>query len=141
MPPPVLAVALAPREDRVVAVGEGAGMLGCTRIGLLDHRGRWTWNHVENVPPDSILSLAAAFDPTGAEFAVGYSDGSLMLRPSENLAPGELVTSVIGAIRDMLVVDGEQLYIVTQAGVLQSVTLCPSCLSNHHLAGTSRERL
>jgi hypothetical protein len=137
----VLAVALPPREDHVMAVGEGTGMLGCASIGLLDHRGRWAWNHVVDVPPNSVLSQAAAFDPTGAELAVGYSDGSLMLRPSENLMPGELVTSVIGAIRDMLVVDDEQLYVVTRAGVLQSVPLCPSCLSNHHLAGTARDRL
>jgi WD40 repeat protein len=138
--PSVLFVAAAQKENRVLPVGEGTGMVGCTRLGLQNPNGTWTWNAIIHAPPNSILAFVAAFDPTGVALAVGYSDGTLVIRPTENLAPAVVVTSVLGAIRDMFA-SNETLYVVTRAGILQAVPLCPTCLTNKHLARTAHDKL
>ncbi|MFG3206435.1 toll/interleukin-1 receptor domain-containing protein [Streptomyces sp. NPDC048192] len=131
-------IAMTPDGRALLPVGDGAGSIGCTQE-MVPHGGHTQWNPVIDAMPDSVLARAAAYDPTGAEFVIGYSDGTLTLHP-QNLTPREVVTDLQGPVSGMLVAPAlhsgspAQLYVATREGMVERLALCPSCLSNAAMA-------
>jgi hypothetical protein len=133
---------------RLLPVGEGTGLSGCTQIGVPQDDGTHKWNAFIDSPPDSVLALTADFDPTGEAFAIGYSDGSVILHPSDNIQPRRTLSGIAGGIRSMLTLPGAgsggttgDLYVTTRSGLLVRIPWCPSCLSNKAMAREAAQRL
>ena len=92
------------------------------------------WNTYFDFPPHSSMARVAAFSPTGETFIVGYSDGSLVVRPTVNVLPALTITSASGGVRDMLVDETSgNLYVATRNGILLVLPLCDSCVTNRPL--------
>ncbi|MEV7323134.1 TIR domain-containing protein [Streptomyces sp. NPDC093970] len=145
--PDIEAIATGP-GPRILPVGKGTGLSGCTQTARTEGDGSLRWNAFIDSPPDSVLALAAAYDPTGRAFAIGYSDGSVFLRPSDGIEPHEVLTHIAGGVRSMLTLparrsDGStgDLYVATRAGLLVRLPWCPSCLSNKAMARVAAQRL
>jgi hypothetical protein len=136
--PVVDRIAMTSDGRALLPVGDGTGSIGCTQE-MVSHGGDTQWNAVIDAIPDSMLARAAAYDPTGAEFVIGYSDGTLTLHP-QNLTPREVITDLQGPVSGLLVAPARhsggqaQLYVVTREGMLERLALCPSCLSNSAMA-------
>ncbi|WP_411082839.1 toll/interleukin-1 receptor domain-containing protein [Streptomyces sp. cmx-18-6] len=134
---------------RLLPVGEATGLSGCTQLGVARSDGTYKWNAFIDSPPDSVLAMAADFDPTGKAFAIGYSDGSVVLHPSENIQPRQVLPGISGGVRAMLTLPAAKpggtatgdLYVVTRSGLLVRVPWCPSCLSNEAMAREAAQRL
>ncbi|MEV5786458.1 TIR domain-containing protein [Streptomyces sp. NPDC052287] len=131
-------IAMTPDGRTLLPVGDGTGNIGCTQE-MVTHGGHAQWHAVIDAIPDSVLARAAAYDPTGAEFAIGYSDGTLTLHP-QNMTPREVLTELQGPVSGMLVAPAlhsgsqSQLYVATRGGMVERFELCPSCLSNAAMA-------
>ncbi|MFI6408523.1 toll/interleukin-1 receptor domain-containing protein [Streptomyces sp. NPDC050548] len=131
-------IAMTPDGRTLLPVGDGTGSIGCTQE-MVTHGGHTQWNAVIDAIPDSMLARAAAYDPTGAEFVIGYSDGTMTLHP-QNMTPREVVTDLQGPVSGMLVAPAPhpggqaQLYVATREGMVERLALCPSCLSNAAMA-------
>ncbi|MBP0457139.1 toll/interleukin-1 receptor domain-containing protein [Streptomyces montanisoli] len=142
--PGIEAIATAP-GPRILPVGTGTGVSGCTQIARPEGHDGYRWDTLMDAPPDSVLALAAAYDPTGAAFAIGYSDGSVVLHPSDNAMPRQVLSHIPGGVRSLLTLPAAagsgSLYVATRAGVLVRVPWCPSCLSNKAMAKVAGRRL
>ncbi|MCM2388358.1 TIR domain-containing protein [Streptomyces albipurpureus] len=132
---------------RLLPVGEGTGLSGCTQVAHAQD-GTYEWNAFMDSRPDSVLALAAAFDPTGKAFAIGYSDGSVVLHPSDNGMPRRVLPRIAGGVRSMLSLPSAEadgttgdLYAATRSGLLVRIPWCPSCLSNEAMAREAGQRL
>lgn len=133
---------------RLLPVGAGTGLSGCTQIGVPHDDGTYEWNAFIDSAPDSVLALTADFDPTGKAFAIGYSDGSVILHPSDNIQPRRTLSGIAGGIRSMLTLSGAgtgeatgDLYVATRSGLVVRIPWCPSCLSNRAMAREAEQRL
>jgi WD40 repeat protein len=131
-------IAVASDDRTIIPVGAGTGLVGCssrlTRTRSNEASpGSW---HADAVMDDAASAVAqsAAISRAGRVFAYGYNDGTVILHPTENITPAQSVTSVVGAIRDMLVTRDDKLVVVTSAGIVQRITLCETCLSNSALS-------
>ncbi|MFF9310006.1 toll/interleukin-1 receptor domain-containing protein [Streptomyces sp. NPDC014748] len=132
----------------IAPVGYGTGLAGCTQIARPGDGGDLRWDSLIDSPPDSVLALAAAFDPSGRAFAIGFSDGSVVLHPSANFMPRRTLSHVAGGVRSLLslpaagsgVGEGD-LYVATRSGLVVRVAWCPSCLSNKAMARAADQRL
>ncbi|CAG7643846.1 toll/interleukin-1 receptor domain-containing protein [Actinacidiphila bryophytorum] len=143
--PDIEAIATAP-GPRILPVGTGTGVSGCTQLARPQGHGGYHWDSLMDAPPDSVLALGAAYDPTGEAFAIGYSDGTLVLHPSGNAMPRQVLTHVPGGIRSLLTLPGPpgtpgSLYAATREGAVVRVPWCPSCLSNKAMAKAAGLRL
>ncbi len=142
--PLIVTVAASDDGSHLLPVGWGTGQVGCTRVSTPSTKGP-VWNAVLDNSPGSVLALSAAFDPTGNEFAIGYSDGTIALHSTAYLSPSEEVADVVGGIRGMYVDtppdSGSNLYVVTRLGILQRIPLCPTCLTNPSLARAAADSL
>lgn len=134
------AVLVPPNENRIAPIGDGAAQIGCGQIAR-SVNGEWQWNTnmvgapSENRHPSiSLAALSGAFAPAGEGFAVGFADGSIVMQPSDNLAPSRIIRDVVGGVRSMLFV-GEILYVASREGVLQAIPWCGRCLTNASMAG------
>jgi hypothetical protein len=136
--PNINAVAISRGAQAIVPVGDPMGTIGCSYIGLRSGS-TWAWNALIYSAPLSIGSNVVAFDPSGSTFIVGYDDGTLIQTPTTSLVPSLINTTVAGAIRGMIV-DGGQVIVATQTGILQSIPLC-SCLSNNAMATLALKEL
>ncbi|HEX7305055.1 TIR domain-containing protein [Lentzea sp.] len=133
------AVLVSPAEDRIAAIGNGAAQIGCNLIGRpVD--GEWEWNTNMVGPPSenrfasiSLAALSGSFSPSGRGFVIGYADGSLVMQPTDALAPARTVRDVPGGVRSTLFI-GDTLYLATREGVLQAIRWCDECLSNASMA-------
>lgn len=134
-------IAVSPDGRRVMPVGPGTGSAGCSRIGNANAGGGWTWNALVDHSSTSFLAGAATFSRTGKAFAIGYSDGTIVMRPSVNITPDLVVTSIDGNIRDMLTLSDGSLLVASEAGELQRIPWCETCLSNRYLAGAAERRM
>ncbi|MEV6784689.1 TIR domain-containing protein [Streptomyces sp. NPDC051098] len=134
---------------RLLPVGAGTGLSGCTQLGVWRSDGAYRWNAFIDSPPDSVFAMAADFDPTGKAFAIGYSDGSVVLHPSENIQPRQALSGIPGGIRAMLTLPASEpggtatgdLYVVTRSGLLVRIPWRPSYLSNKAMAREAAQRL
>ncbi|WP_435186931.1 toll/interleukin-1 receptor domain-containing protein [Streptomyces sp. bgisy126] len=146
--PGIEAVAVGP-GSRLLPVGEGTGLSGCTQLGVGRSDGSYRWNAFIDSPPDSLLAMAADFDPSGKAFAIGYSDGSVVLHPTDNIQPRQVLSGITGGIRAMLTLPAPEpggdttgdLYVVTRSGLLVRVPWRPSYLSNAAMAREAARRL
>jgi hypothetical protein len=122
----------------------GTGVSGCTQLARPAGHG-YRWDSLMDAPPDSVLALAAAYDPSGEAFAIGYSDGSVVLHPSDNAMPRQVLSHIDGGVRSLLSLPSAagpgSLYVATREGVLVRVPWCPDCLSNKAMAGVAARRL
>ncbi|MCZ4607917.1 toll/interleukin-1 receptor domain-containing protein [Streptomyces sp. Lzd4kr] len=145
--PDIETVAVGP-GPRLLPVGEGTGLAGCTQTAHAQKDGTLKWNAFIDSRPDSVLALAAAYDPTGKAFAIGYSDGSVVLHPSDNVQPRQTLSHIAGGVRSMLTLPAAgsgggagDLYVATRSGLLVRIPWCPSCLTNKAMAKVAAERL
>ncbi|MCE7000410.1 hypothetical protein LZG04_37175 [Saccharothrix sp. S26] len=133
------AVLVPQEEDRIAPIGVGSAQIGCSRVArMID--GDWEWNtNVGAAPTEgtrpslTLAALSGTFSPSGFAFAVGYADGSVVIQPSDNLAPIVTVQDVAGGVRSMLLIE-DTLYVASRAGILQAIPWCEKCLSNAALA-------
>ncbi|HEY1158294.1 MAG TPA: hypothetical protein VGE95_18670, partial [Arthrobacter sp.] len=86
--------------------------------------------------------------PTGKAFAIGFSDGSLMLHPSVNFMPRTTFFHISGGVRSLLSLPNlassgkrDDLYVATRSGRVMRLAWCPNCLSNKAMARTADQRL
>jgi hypothetical protein len=133
------AVLVPPNENRIAPIGDGAAQIGCGKIAR-SVDGKWEWNtnmpgapSGNRHPSISLAALSGAFAPAGEGFAVGYADGSLVIQPSDNLAPSRIIRDVVGGVRSVLFV-GDTLYVASREGVLQAIPWCGECLTNASMA-------
>ena len=138
-------IAVTSSGDTVLPVGAGTGMLGCTEFGSRNggdpaDPGDWTWNNMLD-DTSSFMADTAVFSPDGRVFAIGYSDGTIIVHPTRELLPAITMSAVDGHIRDMLVLASGDLIAATDAGLLQRIPLCSTCLSNKALAEVAATRL
>lgn len=145
--PKILDIATAP-GSRILPVGVGTGLVGCTETAHSDGDGGYVWNKFIDSPSDSVLALAAAYDPTGKALAIGFSDGTVVLHPSANVLPRQVLAHLTGGVRSMLTLPAagsagtkSDLYVATRAGTLVRIAWCPSCLSNKAMARVAGQRL
>lgn len=142
--PRIEAIATAP-GPRILPVGTGTGMSGCVQLARPEGHGGYRWDSLMDAPPDSVLALAAAYDPTGAAFAIGYSDGSVVLHPSDNAMPRQVLAHISGGVRSLLTLPAAAgpgwLYVATREGALVRVRWCPGCLTNKAMAQVAGARL
>jgi TIR domain len=136
-------IAVAPEDSVIIPVGAGTGRVACSsRLqrtgGDAASPGAWRGDSVVD-DATSAVAQAAAVSRGGNVFAYGYDDGTVILHPTQNITPTQTVSSVIGAIRDMLVTANDELIVATDAGVVQRISLCERCLSNHALAAAARK--
>jgi len=139
-------IAVAPGDQAVLPVGSGSGMGTCTRIGLHSpgdpsDASSWTWNAVLEEQESSIFGSAASFSPHGGSFAIGYSDGTITMHPTQNLTPTVVVNTAAGMIRDMLTLSNGDLIIVTDEGMVQRLNLCDTCISDAALSKVAAAHL
>jgi hypothetical protein len=129
----------------LTTAGSGTGTAGCSarglRLGGKPGATSWRFDAVNDPTTPSILAEAAAFSTGGHVFAYGYSDGTIDLHSTMNILPTLTLTSVDGAIRDMLVTSSDDLLVATDAGVVQRIPLCDSCLTDRHLAAVAAAEL
>jgi len=144
----ILSIAIAPSDTTLVPVGVGAGMYGCILEGVRGGTGGvlqgagWSWNAVAESLRSSNYAQTVTFFARGRGFAVGYSDGSIVLRPTKNIAPEMIIRSVAGAIRDEYVVlGGRDLVVATRDGIIEALPLPTATLTNRALAGLAGTRL
>lgn len=133
------AILLPTKENRIAPIGDGAAQIGCGWIAR-SVDGEWEWNtNVVGAPSEnrhpsiSLAALSGAFAPAGEGFVVGFADGSLVMQPSDNLAPSRIIRDVVGGVRSVLFV-GDTLYVASREGVLQAIPWCGGCLTNASLA-------
>jgi hypothetical protein len=134
-------VAVSPDGREVLPVGPGTGSVGCTRIGIAGADGGWTLNAVHDHSSASFSAGAATFSRTGRAFAIGYTDGTIVMHPSANLTPTVAVTSVDGSIRDMLTLPDGSLLVASDAGELHRIPWCETCLSDRYLAHVAKAKV
>jgi hypothetical protein len=135
--------ALAVSTDASVAipVGDGEGQLGCFRRGIRKD-GKWTWDAKLSANDAGTSSVAAAvLGNKGGTFAIGFSDGTIQLRPTENILPKRRITSLSGAARSFLPGRDGELYVVTRNGQLASIPAADSVPSNAAFAEEAAKRL
>jgi WD40 repeat protein len=135
------ALALDPTEHYFVAVGDGAGTIGCTLVGT---GGGEHWKIGDYVLPrrPGEQARAAAFSPNGKVVAVGYSDGSVATFTMPDETPGWLWLGTPGSIRALrFSADGRTLYVATRDGVVASMPACPSCQSSAAMAAVAARRV
>ncbi|WP_406278173.1 toll/interleukin-1 receptor domain-containing protein [Streptomyces sp. NBC_00191] len=145
--PYVDAIATAP-GPRILPVGDGTGLTGCTQVARPKADGTLRWDAFIDSPPDSVLALAASYGPAAKTFAIGYSDGSVILHPSDNIMPRQVLTHIAGGVRSMLTLptagsggnEGD-LYVATRAGLLIRIPWCAGCLSNKAMAKAAERKL
>lgn len=142
----VVRLAVAADDSTLIPAGEGAGHPGCSQRGRLigtdpRERSSWRFDSILDSPTRSSLTEAAAVTPTGDAFAFGYSDGTVVLHPAENITPTSTIRNVYGEVRDMLVTTDGELVVATAAGVVQQLPFCARCLSNRALARIARARV
>ncbi|MFD9223480.1 toll/interleukin-1 receptor domain-containing protein [Streptomyces sp. NPDC060064] len=132
----------------ILPVGEGTGLAGCTQVARPKDDGSLRWDSLIDSPPDSVLALAAVFDPSGSAFAIGFSDGSVALHPSTNFLPRQMLPHIVGGVRSLLSLPtagsggrGGDLYVATRSGLVIRVPWCTSCLSNKAMVRTADQRL
>jgi TIR domain len=133
----IRAVAVSP--SALVPVGDGTGLGSCSYAGLRDGSS-WQWNsYFDDVQANT--ALMATLGPDGAAFVLGYTDGSLVFHPTENLMPAVKDATLHGAVRDLLLLPNGELFAATQGGVLAQVPWCEDCVSNRRLAEVAQRRL
>lgn len=140
-----LRLAVADDERAIVPVGGGTGVIGCFRRGVRiggapADPSSWKFDAVSDATQRSRLAETAAFSRSGRIFAYGYSDGTIVLHPTENLVPTETITTVDGTIRDLYVDARDDLVAVTDEGIVQRIQLCDACLSNRAMAHDAAAR-
>ena len=139
-------IAVAAGDRAVLPVGSGSGLGTCTHIGLrgsaapIDTSG-WTWNAVLEGQSASIYATSVTFNRTGHNFAIGYSDGTITMHPTVNIAPSVSINTAVGLVRDMLMLNDGNLVVVTSAGMVLRVPFCDSCLSDASLAKVAAAHL
>ena len=138
-------IGVAPADQAVLPVGSGSGQGTCGVIGLRTgdpaDPGSWTWNHLLQPQEESIYASAVAFSAHGGSFAIGYSNGTINLQPTVNVTPTLTDNTADGMIRDMLTLPDNDLIVVTDAGMVQRLPMCDSCISNAALANVAGHRL
>lgn len=140
-------IAVAPGDQAILPIGSGSGEGTCTKIGLRApgddpaSPGSWTWNAVIDAQELSIYGSAVAFSPHGGSFAIGYSNGTITMYPTDNLAPDLVDNTADGMVRDMLTLPNGYLIAVTNTGMVQRLRLCDTCISNAALAKVAASRL
>jgi len=145
--PHVDAIATAP-GPRILPVGDGTGLTGCSQVARPKADGTLRWDAFIDSPVDSVLALAAVYGPTAATFAIGYSDGSVVLHSSDNIMPRQVLSHIAGGVRSMLTLptagsggDEGDLYVATRGGLLIRVPWCVGCLSNKAMAEAAERKL
>lgn len=138
-------IGVAPGDQAVLPIGSGSGQGTCGVVGLrtgdpADPRSR-TWNHLLQPQEESIYASAVAFIAHGGSFAIGYSNGTINLQPTVNVTPTLTDNTADGMIRDMLTLPDNDLIVVTDAGMVQRLPMCDSCISNAALAKVAGNRL
>lgn len=138
-------IAVDPAGQVVAPVGSGTGYIGCVGVGIFEgdnpnDRSAWDFSPLLD-DAGSALAEAAAVSRDGEVFAYGYSDGTVILHPTDNLDPDRTVTTVIGEIRDMHATADDDLLVATADGIVQRLPLCGRCLSNRAMAKLARVRL
>lgn len=130
----ILAIAIAPEDAALSPVGTGAGEVGCgTRA--IGNGGGYQWDALIDALPNSISSQATSFMDDGQVLVVGYSDGTVVFRPTANLLPAIEINSVSGAIRDMYYrQDTNELFVVTRTGVVEALSVRAADVTNRSLA-------
>lgn len=128
----------ASEQGHLYAVGVGTGRYGCALLGTPQEDG-YFWSNLAD-DAGSTTALATAYTEDATAFATGYFSGIVVLRTTDAIAPERVVLDISGNVRDMVTV-GDQMYIVTSAGILAEIDWCTSCLTNAHLARVAGERL
>lgn len=145
--PEIEHIGVAPGGKAVLPVGTGTGQGTCTTIGLLRANGNpaspasWTWNHSLDSQQQSVTASAVAFSAHGGSFAIGYTNGTVVVQPTQNLVPALVDNTADGIIRSMLALPDGYLIDVTSTGMVQRLPLCDSCISNAALAKVAAGRL
>jgi WD40 repeat protein len=141
----ILRIGLAPDRGALTTAGSGTGTIGCTARGLRgdEPRGAATWQFDAVLDPSlpSILAESVAFSTGGHVFAYGFSDGTIALYSTVNILPTLTLTTIDGAIRDMYVTTNDELLVATDAGIIQRIPLCDTCVSDRYLAGRAAAEL
>lgn len=142
----VLRIAVSGSGKAIAQSGFGTGTIGCTPIGIrrsgaITSPGEWAWNEVADSTQRSGIADAVAFNQEGTVIADGFSDGTIVLRPTVSTVPDATVTSVVGPIRDMMATAGDHLLVATSAGIVASIPVCRDCLTNQGQAAIAAERL
>jgi hypothetical protein len=139
-------IAISAGATAAVPIGSGTGLTFCGRIGLRTgahplNVGHWTFNPFVEPEHTSGVATAAAFNLSGDAFAIAYSNGTVVLHPTEALTPAVTVASVVGAVRDVATTAEGNLLIVTDEGMVQLVSFCDGCVTNAALAQVAAARL
>lgn len=141
----ILRIGLAPDGGALTTAGSGTGTAGCSARGLRaggpTSAADWQFDAVDDPSLPSILAESVAFSTGGHVFAYGFSDGTIDLHPTANILPTLTLTTIDGAIRDMYVTTNDELLVATDAGIMQRIPLCDTCLSDHYLAGRAASEL
>jgi hypothetical protein len=130
----ILALAASPAGG-IAAVGVSTGQTNCSPIGAAPRGAAlrpqaWRWRFLGDLGTGANVAHAVTFDDTGTLFAEGFDDGAVIVHPTGTLVPDELVNGIAGPIRDMLVTADDHLVVATGAGVVESISLCPGCLTD-----------
>jgi hypothetical protein len=143
--PHILDIATA-QVSRILPVGLGTGLAGCTENCPLRRRRRYAWNKFIDSPADSVLALAA-YDTAWEALAMGFSDGTVVLHPSADVQPDRRSPSspakyvpahpVGGGKRG----DRERPPRTHTRRMLVRIEGCPRCLSNKAMARAAGQRL
>src|SRR5262249_23140756 len=122
----VLHLVVADDGNTALPVGEGTGMLGCSVV-LQREGNEWhtTHNPIHLDRPNN--ARAAVLSASAAAFAIGYSDGTVVLQPTTNVMPWVTLDNVHGRVWAMLPPSGDQnerIYLATNRGVIARFELC-----------------
>jgi len=139
-------LALSPDERVLVPAGVGVGQGTCALRGMRTGSnaalpGSWRFDHVLEPENETTIADSAAVSRGGGTFAYGFADGGVVIHPSENLVPSRAINGVVGRVRDMYVTSANDLIVATDAGIVQRIRLCETCLSNRALAHVAEARL
>jgi hypothetical protein len=127
-------------DDHLLPVGKGTGRLGCSAIGLKSKS--FDWNSWSDDVSDTIQARAGAFVTEPELFAVGYSNGTVVVRPTVNLLPSFSYHSGNGAIRSMFHHEStDELIVATQSGIIDVIPSISAITSNSDLLRLISDRL
>jgi hypothetical protein len=126
-------------HEAIVGVGYGAGRIGCVVSTANDGS---TWNNWLHVVDDSTHARSVEFVDNGRAFAVGLSNGDVVVSPTENLLPHLTIHAAAGAVRDLSYAEATgELFVATRDGMVLAVPVRAEDVTNVALAATARGRL
>jgi WD40 repeat protein len=142
----VLRIAVSRSGQAIAQSGFGTGTIGCTPIGVrrsgsVTSPTGWAWNEVADSTQRSGIADAVVFNQEGTVLADGFSDGTIVLRPTLHTVPDATISSLVGPIRDMMATAGDRMLVATAAGIVASIPICPGCLTNQGQAAIAAARL